>query len=386
MRSFPAARSHLEAHLYMDLHPCGCGESDFPRTAEYGPGPEGWQVEYSGACGGCGGSRAFTFLVSQDMPILAPSAWSTLTTPSELLDPGEWLWVADRYASYPAEDGVLPPEAAVERCTDLAAAAAAVDEALLFVPGGANAVPAESFRSARGRSMFEVGPERFTVDQLAEQRDVYRQLAGEPVPAGHRPLPARSVAEAVLYMDLRPCGCGDSSFDRDVSWADLPDGSQLVTYAGPCATCGRKRRFTFGLPHTGNTGDDDFSGPAHPPSQLLDPGEWWLAATALGHLAEQLANAVEPARAWADPDAWDEMTALLARCATAYDEVLKFIPDGADRVPGEAFRTATGRNALRADPAAFDRPSLAAARAERARLLADFISRHPEPADTDEED
>ncbi|MFC7528578.1 hypothetical protein [Actinoplanes sp. GCM10030250] len=387
MPSLPVARSHLEAHLYMDLHPCECGATNFPRVAEYGHGPEGWQVVYSGQCEECGRDRGFTFRVSQDVPILAPSAWSALTAPSELLDPGEWLWVADRYASYPAEDGVLSPDEAIERCTDLAAAAAAVEEALLFVPAGASAVPAESFRSARGQSVFEVGPDRFTVNQLAEQRDLYRQLAGEPAPPGHRPLPARSVAEAVLFMDLRPCVCGDSGFDRDVSWEELPErGLQRVRYTGPCATCGRDRQFTFLLPIEESAGDDEFSGPADPPSQLLDPGEWWLAATTLGQLTEQLGNAVDPAEAWRDPVAWDEMTALLARCATAVDEVVKFIPDGTDRVPAEEFRTATGRNALRGDPAAFERSVLVTARAERAALLAEFITRWPEPADDDEDD
>lgn len=154
MPSFPATRSHLEAHLYMDLHPCECGATDFPRVAEYGTGPAGRQVVYAGRCADCGRDRAFTFRVAEEVPVLAPSAWSTLTTPSELLDPGEWLWVADRYASHPAEDGVLSPEEAAERCTDLAAAAAAVEEALLFVPPGATVVPEDAFRSARGRSVF----------------------------------------------------------------------------------------------------------------------------------------------------------------------------------------------------------------------------------------
>jgi hypothetical protein len=313
--------------------------------------------------------------MSPEVPVLAPSAWSTLAAPSELLDPGEWLWVADRYASYPAEDGTLSVDEAVERCTDLAAAAAAVEEALLFVPEGAGAVPAGAFRSERGRSVFEAGPERFTVDRLAEQHDVYRQLAGEPVPAGGRPLRARSVAEAVLFMDLRPCVCGDSAFDRDVRLDE-----DLVTYAGPCATCGRPRSFTFVLPSF--SGDEDaFSGPDQPASELLDPGEWWLASVALGQLCEQLVTAVDAEKAWRDPEAWDDMTALLARCATACDEVLKFIPAGAGRVPADAFRTATGRNALRGGAALFDRSALVAARAEHARRHADFIARYPEPED-----
>lgn len=135
------------------------------------------------------------------------------------------------------------------------------------------------------------------MDQLAEQRDVYRQLAGEPVPSGNRPLPARSVAEAVLFMDLRPCSYGDSAFDRDVTGEEHPDeGVQLVRYAGPCATCGRTRRFTFLLPLAEDTAEDAFSGVDDPPSQLLDAGEWWFAALTLGQLTEQLGGRRRPRR------------------------------------------------------------------------------------------
>lgn len=381
MPTLSAARSHLEAHLYMDLHPCECGETDFSRAADYGTGPEGRQVVYSGACAGCGRQRRFTFRVSPEVAVLAPSAWSTLVAPSDLLDPGEWIWVADRYASHPAEDGVLSPLEAAERCTDLAAAAAAVEEALLFVPAGASAVPAESIRSERGRSVFDVMPERFTVEQLAEQRDAYRQLAGEPVPQ-HRPLRARTFAEAILFMDLRPCVCRDSAFDRDVIWEDFPDeGLQLVTYAGACVSCERPRKFTFILPLVDQAEEDAFSTPAQPPSELLDAGEWWIASVAIGGLAEAIAEAVDPTTTWLDRDSWEEMASLLARSVTSCDEVLNFIPDGTDRVPEDAFRTATGRNALRADPAVFDRSVLVTARAERAARLAEFTTAHPEPED-----
>lgn len=78
------------------------------------------------------------------------------------------------------------------------------------------------------------------------------------------------------------------------------------------------------------------------------------------------------------------MTALLARSATVCDEVLKFVPDGADRVPATAFRTATGRNTVRADPVAFERSVLVAARAERAARLTEFTARYPEPDDEDD--
>jgi hypothetical protein len=39
----------------------------------------------------------------------------------------------------------------------------------------------------------------------------------------------------------------------------------------------------------------------------------------------------------------------------AFEEVVKFIPDGADEVPVDAFRTDEGRDALRQWPSRFTR-------------------------------
>ena len=97
--------------------------------------------------------------------------------PSELLDPGEWLAVADAYASTgPADTSQLDPESARRLDADLATAVAALDEVLKFVPAGADAVPVEAFWSDRGRAVHAAEPGRFRAIRLRAVRDAYADL------------------------------------------------------------------------------------------------------------------------------------------------------------------------------------------------------------------
>jgi hypothetical protein len=60
---------------------------------------------------------------------------------------------------------------------DLRTAAAAVGEAVKFVPPGAEAVPADALWSARGRAVFEDEPGRFRRARLEVVQRTYRELA-----------------------------------------------------------------------------------------------------------------------------------------------------------------------------------------------------------------
>jgi hypothetical protein len=85
---------------------------------------------------------------------------------------------------------------------------------------------------------------------------------------------ARSYDEVYLYMELRPCVCGEAEFDKTTaSWFE--DGSPVTRCSGYCPNCGRERRFTFRMPE----GPPDISfdmryGQGDEPSHLIDPGEW----------------------------------------------------------------------------------------------------------------
>jgi hypothetical protein len=160
----PPARTSLEAHIYLDLHPCPtCGETAFARDNELAEGPEGLLSRYRGPCDKCGRPRLFTFRLTDEvvMPVPGRPRFGG-DTPSALVDPGEWLLIADSYAD---QRRTLPH------------AAAAVDEVLKFVPRGGAAVPPGAFWTRRGREAYDRDPERFTVAQLAAARDRYRGAA-----------------------------------------------------------------------------------------------------------------------------------------------------------------------------------------------------------------
>jgi hypothetical protein len=144
---------------------------------------------------------------------------------------------------------------------------------------------------------------------------------------------ARTIAEARLYMDLQPCqACGYLGFTGSGQAVRA-----MVRFAGLCPRCKAAREFIFRMPDKTFEG---FGGDA--PSELLDPGEWLVVA--------DLATRHAPAPAAAD----------YALAAAAIDEVLKFIPSGADAVPPQALHTVTGRAAYEQEPGRFLRSRLAA--------------------------
>jgi hypothetical protein len=111
----------------------------------------------------------------------------------------------------------------------------------------------------------------------------------------------------------------------------------VCRFAGTCPNCGWERECAFrGLP--ANPQPLRFAGFGGPePSKLLDAGEW-LAVAQDSELDEgspaPICNPLEVAVA-------------------AVDEILKFIPEGSDSVPDEAFWTERGRAVRAAEPECF---------------------------------
>ncbi|MEV0993373.1 hypothetical protein [Nonomuraea sp. NPDC050202] len=170
MTDWPVARTRDEALVYLDLNPCECGSVE----TEWDSGVVsigGALVKcYSGVCEGCGSDREYLFSLPRRE--VMPSGWPTFggPEPSQLLDAGEWLWLADFTAGNVPED----PESARRV---LSMARAAVEEVLKFIPEGQDDVPAEAFWSARGREVREAEPPRFRRDRLLVVRDTYHELA-----------------------------------------------------------------------------------------------------------------------------------------------------------------------------------------------------------------
>jgi hypothetical protein len=170
--AFAVARSRDEAHLYLDLHPCdGCGslETTWDNAVAVIDGE--MADRYTGTCGGCGKKREFWFGLPEREII--PQEYPTFggPEPSQLLDAGQWRWVADIIA------GDLPEDDPHEARRSLAVARAAVDEVVKFIPPGEDAVPDEAFWSEQGREVYEAEPARFTLDRLLAARTAYGEQA-----------------------------------------------------------------------------------------------------------------------------------------------------------------------------------------------------------------
>ncbi len=159
------ARSRDEARLFLDLTPCpDCGtvSPDWNHSIEDAGGE--LVSSYAAVCPGCGAEREYLFgLPERETAGEFPAFGGP--EPSELLDPGQWLHVADLFASDVPEDD---PGLA------LAIARAAVDEVVKFVPPGLDAVPPDAFWTEDGRRVHDAEPGRFRLDRLLLVRDIYR--------------------------------------------------------------------------------------------------------------------------------------------------------------------------------------------------------------------
>jgi hypothetical protein len=173
----PLARTNMEAHLHMDLRPCGCGEAKFDRASSVVELPGGELASrYAGDCARCGSLREFIFRLPQR--ISSPPAGEIRygdAEPSQLLDAGEWLWVADSYArAVPAEPHRLPDPDRRQARARLANAVAAIDEVLKFVPRNGADVPSSAIWTALGGSIYTREPGRFLAVRLAAVKEAYR--------------------------------------------------------------------------------------------------------------------------------------------------------------------------------------------------------------------
>ena len=171
----PAARTRDEAHLYMDLSPCDCGEVDVTWHSALADEDGALVRRYSGTCPGCGTAREFRFAAPERPGLPGPdqAVYFGGDDASQLLDPGEWLLVAELCA----EAGSQPASGAAERAEareSLAIAVAAIEEVLKFVPAGRDAVPDVAFWSARGRQVRDREPGRFERRRLVLVRDAYQ--------------------------------------------------------------------------------------------------------------------------------------------------------------------------------------------------------------------
>ncbi|MEU4699264.1 hypothetical protein [Nonomuraea dietziae] len=178
--------------------------------------------------------------------------------------------------------------------------------------------------------------------------------------------PARSLVEAYVHLDLAVLGEQPGAAERAVRTEEengwrvrLDDTEVFVPYEAELEA--RREELTFG------------SGL----SQLIDPGQWVL----LG--ATYARRAIDAALFFAaDPTSDDEYTAIVTDwrfAADAVAEALKFLPDGADRVPAGFFWTDLGRAAFEREPERFTQARMEDDLAFYRKSLDDFVRLHAEP-------
>jgi hypothetical protein len=168
------ARSVPECHLYMNLHPCSCGEPAFDTDHFLESGPDDELIAvYQGPCARCGLPRRFEFALDPELPPPPPAYGGA--APSSIICPGQFAIRADTAAGSVPVDADTEDSRAGEIRRALAEAVAAQSEILKFVPGDADAVPAEAFTSAEGRALYASEPGRFRRARLEAVLDVYRE-------------------------------------------------------------------------------------------------------------------------------------------------------------------------------------------------------------------
>lgn len=159
------ARTPDEAHVYMDLHPCECGDVAFERRSSVAAEGDDLVRVYRGQCERCGKAREFRFRLPEH-PLASGGVLSFGDAqPSELLDPGEWMALADAHAT----------RAPATR-RDVEMAVAAVEEILKFGSPSDEHIPEAAFTSERGRAVREAEPGRFRRARLEAVLATYRSI------------------------------------------------------------------------------------------------------------------------------------------------------------------------------------------------------------------
>ncbi|WP_326693296.1 MULTISPECIES: hypothetical protein [unclassified Streptomyces] len=172
------ARSPQESHLYIDLHGCVCGTTQFDREHRL----ENWDgvlvSVYEGSCPQCGRTRSFKFTISDDRPPAPPAFGGP--EPSRIIDPGEFLWISDQVSTQSGLRLLNTPLAEHHEIRPATAyAIAALEEVAKFLPEGADQISEDRFTSERGREMHAKDPTRFTRQEITAALELKRRVLAD---------------------------------------------------------------------------------------------------------------------------------------------------------------------------------------------------------------
>ncbi len=170
------ARSSPECHLYIELHPCSCGERQGPAAHRLESRGDDLVAVYEGPCPRCKTPRRFDLVLDPEIP---PGAKFGGARPSRIIDAGEFLGVADEAAkAAPADSTGLSSAARQQAKARMSRAVDALEEVLKFIPPGADEVPVEALVSAAGKELYLKEPGRFRKVRLEAVLGAYRDVLG----------------------------------------------------------------------------------------------------------------------------------------------------------------------------------------------------------------
>lgn len=179
MGSALLSRSPEESLAYLRLVPCRCGETEFHSFPTVWRDGDQRLKQYAGPCARCGTPRQFVFAEAELPPPASAGrvVFGRDGSVSTLLDPGQWLALANRAARAVTSD----IDEAQAR-TAMAYAVAALEEVLHFLPpnaGDFDSVPEACFVSALGRGvLLREPPGTFRKARLMARLAAYRRLCG----------------------------------------------------------------------------------------------------------------------------------------------------------------------------------------------------------------
>ncbi len=166
----PLARTEDEVYLYISLQPCEvCGQTG-PEVRGVSSGTsDGHPIRgYETACSQCGTTRTFWFRFAETPSPSAGGRWDFGgPEPSELLDPGQWLLLADTVLADAPETMTGLTESQRHELRDrVELAAAALEEVLKFIRDGEDRVSPFAFWSQPGHELQLTAAWRFEREWL----------------------------------------------------------------------------------------------------------------------------------------------------------------------------------------------------------------------------
>lgn len=160
---------------------------------------------------------------------------------------------------------------------------------------------------------------------------------------------ARSIREARLYLQLHLCSCDYPILDQVDHWLEKRDGVFVAVYEGQCGRCSGSGRYEFELETRERARYPAIGGSTS--SRIIDPGEFlWLS--------ERGASEVPVDVTGLSKEELRVARYLMQRAVVMLEEVLKFIPEGADEVPESAFFSDLGRSLREESPERFHREEI----------------------------